>query len=169
MNWAFLSAAILCASYTDLKWNKLPNWLTMSAVAAGFAVHLTEGMSGVGVAAEGMGLGFAIMLLLHLFGALGAGDVKLFAGIGALAGPGFVMALITYSIVYSGIIGLIILVMKKGRIPGISAVWFALLHLFCLKSAEPLKTLGRRKDLLHFPFMLAVLPGIATAAFERMF
>ena len=66
----------------------MPNWLTLGITLTGLALA-TARLSGVGLGAAFAGflLGLALMLPGHLIGATGAGDVKLFAALGALLGP----------------------------------------------------------------------------------
>jgi leader peptidase (prepilin peptidase) / N-methyltransferase len=70
----------------DIRQRRLPNWLTLS----GFAViMLVAAGSGRGPAAAlGAGLLAAVYLLVHTVApaAMGAGDVKLALGLGALTG-----------------------------------------------------------------------------------
>jgi leader peptidase (prepilin peptidase)/N-methyltransferase len=70
----------------DLRERRLPNWLT---VPGAFAVLTCAAVTGHGVpAVAGAATLFAIYLALHLIvpAAMGAGDVKLAIGIGALTG-----------------------------------------------------------------------------------
>jgi prepilin peptidase CpaA len=58
------------------------------------------GLAGVVRSVEGCVLAFALMLVLHIFGTLGAGDVKLFAATGSVIGinhvlPAFVVVVMT--------------------------------------------------------------------------
>jgi prepilin peptidase CpaA len=48
------------------------------------------GVSGGLASIEGLGLAFLPMFLIHLFGAMGAGDVKLFGAVGAVVGVSLV-------------------------------------------------------------------------------
>ena len=70
----------------DIRQGRLPNWLTLP----GFAVILlVAAVSGHGAAAAlGAGLLTAVYLLIHAVApaAMGAGDVKLMAAVGSLAG-----------------------------------------------------------------------------------
>jgi prepilin peptidase CpaA len=49
------------------------------------------GWHGLLASLEGSALAFALMLVLHVFGTMGAGDVKLFAAIGAVIGSSLVL------------------------------------------------------------------------------
>jgi|SRR4051794_25132502 leader peptidase (prepilin peptidase)/N-methyltransferase len=79
-------AWLVTLSVYDIRERRLPNWLTMPGAAiiiAAAAVH------GRGVAAVvGAGALFAVYAVVHLVSprAMGAGDVKLAIGIGALTG-----------------------------------------------------------------------------------
>jgi len=58
------------------------------------------GLAGVAASFAGCALGFGLMFMLHVFGAMGAGDVKLFAAIGAVTGaqlvvPTFIVVILT--------------------------------------------------------------------------
>jgi prepilin peptidase CpaA len=80
---------MLCwAAAEDLRTGRIPNWLTLAIAATGvmqaFTAHSTVGPLG---SACGLLLGGAIMLPLFAIGALGGGDVKLLAGVGAWLGP----------------------------------------------------------------------------------
>src|SRR5689334_15346698 len=85
-------AATLAAAGTDSRTGRIPNWLTLPLLPAGLALGFVEaGLLGLGSAALGCVLCFAVPFgLLHFSRgkAIGGGDVKLFAGLGALLGPG---------------------------------------------------------------------------------
>jgi leader peptidase (prepilin peptidase)/N-methyltransferase len=73
-------------SWYDLRERRLPNWLTVPGAGVILAYAAVAG-HGVAAAVGAVSL-FAIYLALHLISpsALGAGDVKLAIGIGALTG-----------------------------------------------------------------------------------
>lgn len=75
------------AAAVDVAQRRIPNPVSGALAAAGVVLAVT-GLSGVTVGSSLLGfvLGFALMLPGHLFGALGAGDVKLFAAAGAVLG-----------------------------------------------------------------------------------
>ncbi len=80
---AILSVAVV----TDLKAQRIPNFLTLPAILAGLAYHgLTRGLGGLSFAAAGLALGLAVMLVPYLLSVMGGGDVKLMAAVGAWLG-----------------------------------------------------------------------------------
>src|SRR4051812_45965159 len=86
---ALLGILILAAAGYDIRYRRIPNWLVLAGIVIGFAWNLySSGWSGLGHAAAGLGLGFALYFPLYLLRARGAGDVKLLAAVGAIVGPG---------------------------------------------------------------------------------
>jgi len=91
----------------DLWTRRVPNPLT--ALLAGSGVLLAAfGVSGISVVASlaGLLLGLALMMPGHLFGATGAGDVKLFAAMGALLGPASITTAFVYTALAGGVMAL---------------------------------------------------------------
>lgn len=81
--------ALLCwAAVADLRTRRIRNWLTLALVVGGVAQSF-GGVRTVSPAASilGLGVGFGLPLALFVIGAVGGGDVKLLAGIGAWVGP----------------------------------------------------------------------------------
>lgn len=77
--------------YYDVRYRRIPNWLVLSALIAGLAINTAfEGFQGALGSFMGLGLAFIPMFLMHIFGAMGAGDVKLFGAIGAVVGVSLV-------------------------------------------------------------------------------
>lgn len=101
-------------AYFDIRYRRIPNKVVLSTLLCGLLLNtLSHQWNGLSVALLGCALAFGLMMLLYLFGALGAGDVKLFAAIGALIGvklvvPTFVIvvfcggALALISMLYTG-------------------------------------------------------------------
>jgi prepilin peptidase CpaA len=78
----------LAGGWTDLRARRIPNWLNLSGLILGFGLNIyaTQGQ-GLKLALTGLGLSLLIYVPLYLIRAMGAGDVKFMAAIGALAGP----------------------------------------------------------------------------------
>lgn len=103
----FLLQIVLCGiaaistCYFDIRYRRIPNSLVLPLLLSGLLLgFLTAGVPGLIASAQGLLLGFGLMLLPHLLGALGAGDVKLFAALSAVLGmplvlPTFVIVLVT--------------------------------------------------------------------------
>src|ERR1041385_130239 len=73
--------------YHDVRYRRIPNMVVLSALIAGLAINSAfAGWQGLLSSLLGFGLGFVPMLLLHIFGAMGAGDVKLFGAVGTILG-----------------------------------------------------------------------------------
>ncbi|MCC6585354.1 MAG: prepilin peptidase [Bryobacterales bacterium] len=71
----------------DIRYRRIPNWLSLGGVLLGIAVHafLFE-WPGVVYSGKGLALALAIYFPLFALRGMGAGDVKLMAAVGALAG-----------------------------------------------------------------------------------
>jgi prepilin peptidase CpaA len=88
----------LVISYYDVKYRRIPNKIVLLMLLIGFVVNLLiSSFNGFVLSISGAALAFALMLILHIVGAMGAGDVKLFAAIGSLIG--FKLILPTYLII----------------------------------------------------------------------
>lgn len=75
-------AAVACC--IDVRQQRIPNWLTFGAAAAGIIFHtVVGGGPGFAGALLGWATGAAIFFLPFALGGLGAGDVKLIAALGA--------------------------------------------------------------------------------------
>jgi prepilin peptidase CpaA len=82
-----LLCMLIWAAMVDLRTRKIRNWLTFSMILTGLCRPLlVGGPLSTGQAAVGMLAGMALPLMLFALGALGGGDVKLLAGVGAWLG-----------------------------------------------------------------------------------
>jgi prepilin peptidase CpaA len=88
--WLLATVALLSAiaAASDLRARRIPNWLTLSGVLAGFGLNaMLLGWSGLSASGLGLALAFALYFPLYLLRGMGAGDVKLMAALGSLLGP----------------------------------------------------------------------------------
>jgi prepilin peptidase CpaA len=104
------------AAAVDLRARRIPNWLTVSLMLAGFAQSFTWART-VGPADAFLGFltGFALTFVLFGLNALGGGDVKLMAGLGAWLGP--MPTLVVFAL--AAVIGMVIVLAQaaaQGRL-----------------------------------------------------
>lgn len=86
--WICAAIFALAAGITDLRWRKIPNWLTYSAVPVAVALHwVCAGPRSALLSLAGAGLGLAILLPFVLLRQLGGGDWKLVGALGAFFEP----------------------------------------------------------------------------------
>ena len=111
-----LAAAGITAAAIDLRTRRVPNALTLPLAAAGLAVA-AAGIGRVSLAGSLAGLAIGVVLMLpgHLFGATGAGDVKLFGASGALLGPAAIVAAFIYTAIAGGLLAIVV-ALGRGRL-----------------------------------------------------
>ena len=92
VNIGLLVPLAIIIGYYDVRYRRIPNAFVLAALAAGLAMNaIFGGLAGLAASLGGCALAFILMFLLHIFGAMGAGDVKLFAAIGAVTGAQLVV------------------------------------------------------------------------------
>jgi prepilin peptidase CpaA len=82
-----LLVVVVCAAVYDLRVRRIPNWLTAPALLAGIGVNTLTQPHGWLISLAGAACALAVYLPLYLVRGMGAGDVKLMAAVGAIAGP----------------------------------------------------------------------------------
>jgi prepilin peptidase CpaA len=109
-----LAIALLTATVTDIRNQRIYNWLTFPLILAGFATHTVfGGFAGLKFAAYGFALGFVAMAVPYFMGVMGAGDVKLMAGIGAWLGVEATLTAFLFTCIAGGIYALIVLATNR--------------------------------------------------------
>jgi prepilin peptidase CpaA len=102
-----LSLIVLTAAVTDLRWQRIPNWLTLPALPVGLIAQTVYGDGFLQGLLGALG-GFALLFALFAIGAGGGGDVKLFTVVGSFVGfhnLGVVFVLVAIA---GGVAGLIV-------------------------------------------------------------
>jgi prepilin peptidase CpaA len=93
--------------YHDVRYRRIPNLLVLTALVAGLAINIVfGGLHGLTNSLLGFGLAFIPMLLLHIFGAMGAGDVKLFGAVGTILGVGLMPVTLVLVVMLGGILAI---------------------------------------------------------------
>jgi prepilin peptidase CpaA len=104
------------AAITDLASRRIPNWLTFGTLIMGVLINAwLGGFGGVAGALGGAALGLAMLLPFYVAGAMGAGDVKLLAALGALLGPQLLFSAAVYMALAGGALSLVVL-LQRGRL-----------------------------------------------------
>lgn len=94
-------------TYMDVRYRRIPNKLVLVTLLTGVAINAFFGSwHGIWNSLEGLVIAFGLMFMFHLFGTMGAGDVKLFAAIGAVIGSSLVLPTFVVVAITGGILAL---------------------------------------------------------------
>jgi prepilin peptidase CpaA len=95
-------AALIIATASDLRSRRIPNWLVFPFLLAGLVVSaVIHGWRGLGQSVLGVLLAASLLGVCYWLGAMGMGDLKLCAAIGAWIGPGQLLT----ALVMTGLVG----------------------------------------------------------------
>lgn len=93
------------ASYTDLRWRRIPNVLTFPAMGCGLILYLvTGGWEGLLLSLSGALIAPSILSLVHGGKGPGMGDIKMAAALGAILGPTLGVVAMLMSMIVGGVI-----------------------------------------------------------------
>lgn len=98
---------VLSITYMDVRYRRIPNKQVLTILLCGIAINAFFGAwQGLLGSLLGMTMAFGLMFVLHVIGTMGAGDVKLFAAIGAVLGSSLVFQTFLIVAVTGGILAI---------------------------------------------------------------
>src|SRR5947208_633954 len=114
--WILPALLAAVAGWSDWRFRRIPNWLTVPGLVLGVAVNsLVWGWPGAKASLLGAILGLALLLPFVLVRSLGAGDWKLVGALGAFLGPQHLIAVLFGAILVAGVMA-VVLVIWHGRV-----------------------------------------------------
>lgn len=159
-----IALAVLCAgggtaSAVDVASRRIPNVLCVSIAALGIVLALA-GVSGITVwsSLAGFAIGFVMMLPGHVLGAMGAGDVKLFAAAGTVLGAVRVFEAFFYVAIVGGVFALFV-AWRRGRL--MKTVKYT--GQLCGNPRETKRTIEAETQHNRFPYGPAIAVGCVLA------
>lgn len=118
-------AALTVATVTDLRSQRIYNWLTFPLMLSGLLAHtLFSGWDGFLLSAGGFALGLGVMIVPFFLGMMGAGDVKLMAGIGAWLGAPATLTAFLITCIAGGFYAIFVLIRHRKYMKAVFAnIW----------------------------------------------
>lgn len=112
--WIFAAVFALTAGITDLRWRRIPNWLTYPAAPLAILLHgIAAGKHAALISLAGLGLGLAVLFPFVLLRMLGGGDWKLVGSLGALFGPQRLILVLFLTFLINAFMALVLILWKK--------------------------------------------------------
>ncbi|HWN17620.1 MAG TPA: prepilin peptidase [Gemmatimonadales bacterium] len=111
-----LIGLVCTAAWLDFTTHRIPNWLTVTGLAAALTLRAPLGSAALVSGLEGLGVGLAVSLGLYAVRAIGGGDVKLLAAVGAFFGFPAVLSGLALMAVLGGAFALVSVV-RRGLLP----------------------------------------------------
>jgi prepilin peptidase CpaA len=109
-----LIAIVVVAAIYDLRFRRIPNWLNLSGVILGLGLNtFFFARSGFIGAVLGIGCALVVYVPLYLVRGMGAGDVKLMAAVGAIAGPLNWFGIFIATALLGGMVSILFVALKR--------------------------------------------------------
>jgi len=154
----FLLSVLMVAAITDIRRHRIPNWLTFGTLLTGLTLQfIFLGLDGVLSGMAGAGMGLVMLVPFFLLGGMGAGDVKMMAGVGSLVGFQTVIMAAAISLCLAGGYALA-LVVYRGE-------WATTTRRYIV-SIQSRQYVAPESDSVarqRFPFALAIVGGTVIA------
>jgi prepilin peptidase CpaA len=158
-------ASLLCAAGSavyDVTSRRIPNFLTFPALALGVVLHgLLGGWRESATAALSALLCGFIFLIFYLAGGMGAGDVKLIAAVGCLAGFSRIAPLLVFTGLAGGVMAIAMALARRQLLTTLHNMRaLAMHHRTMGLTPHPEFNVGNEQA-LRLPYGLAIAAGCA--------
>ena len=168
MKLLLLAPLAIFVIYFDVRYRRIPNVIVLATLIAGISINTVfSGWQGMLSSVEGFALAFFPMLLMHIFGAMGAGDVKLFGAVGAVLG----VSLVPLAFVVVVMLGAVLAIYTMLRAGTVFTTLHGVLRIFVgILPGWEMPRFTMSPDRRHtIPYGVAIMLGslIAVAVFQR--
>lgn len=110
-----LALMLAFAAYSDTRYHRIPNGVTFGGAVAGLVLQsYFGGFEALGSGLAGVAVGLGAFLIFYIKGAMGAGDVKLMAAVGAFLGPSAMLLAAALTLIVGGVMAVAILLRHGG-------------------------------------------------------
>jgi prepilin peptidase CpaA len=161
LNGALIALVLTAAAY-DLRFRRIPNWLNLGGVIAGFGLNtFLSGGHGLRAASLGFLCALLVYMPLYVIRGMGAGDVKLMAAVGAIAGPVHWLGIFLATAIIGGVVSLLVIALKKRfhqTIWNLAVIGVELLHFRVPSTAEERLDI-RHSEALRLPHGAVIAGG----------
>jgi prepilin peptidase CpaA len=170
-----VTITLIVAAVIDGYELKVPNWITFPMIAAGWVYSATlSGMpwyEGLAWSLFGTGVGLALLMPAYSIGGMGAGDVKLLAGIGAWVHGEHTFYAFCVSAIIGAVLAVLMVVVQK-RWAKHYQQFFSIAHeIATVKNPEKLAVIAaeRKPRMMLLPYGIPIAIGtIGYFAYQGM-
>jgi prepilin peptidase CpaA len=173
-NWPFwlVTLTLIVAAVIDGYKLKVPNWITFPMILSGWAVSaMSFGWQGLGWSLAGTAVGLALLLPAYAIGGMGAGDVKLLAGVGAWVGGTITLYAFCASAIIGGAIAVLMVLYRRAWHKHYQQFWLIWNEMVTIRDPEQLSVIAaeRKSSMLLLPYGIPIAIGtIAYFAYTGM-
>jgi prepilin peptidase CpaA len=160
-----VSFVLVEAAIIDGRTLKVPNWLTFHFAAAGLAyAYWTGGTHLLLWAFVGLVVGLASLMPLYAIGGMGAGDVKLMAGLGAWIGPWATLGAFVSSAIVGGMMGAAMIIHSGELVRHVAMMQFLGREIVALRDPSLLaaRAAERKPTMTLLPYAIPIAVGTLT-------
>ena len=172
--WVVTLTLIIAAVIDGLKL-KVPNWITFPMIISGWVYSATlsdyAGWEGLMYSVLGTIVGLALLMPAYAIGGMGAGDVKLLAGVGAWVWSTTTLYAFAVSTIVGGIIAVLMVVAQRKWGKHQAQFWMICTEILTVKDPEQLAAIAaeRKPSMMLLPYGIPIAIGtIGYFAVTRM-
>lgn len=159
--------ASLYSAYTDYKYYKIKNYVTVPVALLGIILSLFDKNLSVGEAVLGFLLPFACCFVFYIAKMLRAGDIKLFMALGAVMGYKQIVNCMAASVLAGGVIAVLVVIKRKCFLKRIKKLFeyfinFIKSGVFVIYADEENDSDGL------FPFAVSIFCGVVITVFLKI-
>jgi prepilin peptidase CpaA len=166
-NWPvwFVTVTLVVAAVIDGLKLKVPNWITFPMIISGWIYSATlspyAGWEGLMFSLVGTVVGLALLLPLYAIGGMGAGDVKLLAGVGAWVWGTVTLYAFALSAIIGGVISVLMVVTRRKWGKHQSQFWMICNEILTVKDPEKLAAIAaeRKPTMMLLPYGIPIAIG----------
>ncbi|HEX4143654.1 MAG TPA: prepilin peptidase [Pirellulales bacterium] len=159
--WLVTLTLIVAAVIDGLKL-KVPNWITFPMILSGWVYSTVAfGWEGLGASLLGTAVGLGLLLPAYAIGGMGAGDVKLLAGVGAWMGTITTIYAFCVSALVGGVIAVAMVLYRRAWEKHRDQFWTILNEVTTIRDPELLSAIAaeRKKSMLLLPYGIPIALG----------